>query len=82
MKRVVANSPSRAVASVSLSTATSHHTKVPDDALDPLVRPLGLSDDDVQKLVAFLISLTDRETIQGALFLAPDRVPSGLEIPR
>jgi cytochrome c peroxidase len=31
---------------------------IPHDGLDPLLRPLGLSDDEVEALVAFLESLT------------------------
>ncbi len=60
----------------------SRNPKVSDDDLDPLVHPLGLSESDIDQLVAFMSSLTDHESVKDPLFLPPDRVPSGLEIPR
>jgi cytochrome c peroxidase len=64
------------------ASARSAQPKVADDDLDPLVQPLELTDAEVDRLVAFLTSLTDQETVQGPLFLAPERVPSGLEVPK
>jgi cytochrome c peroxidase len=60
----------------------SRNPKVSDNDLDPLVRPLGLSESEIEQLVAFLTSLTDHETVEDPLFLPPNRVPSNLEIPR
>jgi hypothetical protein len=60
----------------------SGNPKVANEDLDSLVFPLGLSDVEIGQLIAFMNSLTDHETVKDPLFLAPDRVPSGLEIPR
>ena len=60
----------------------SENPRVEPGTLDPRVRPLGLSDVGVRRLVAFLRALTDRESVQDSLFLEPERVPSGLKIPR
>lgn len=60
----------------------SGYARVSEDQLDPKVRPLGLSDAEISDLVAFLHALTDATTIQGPLFQAPARVPSGLAVPR
>lgn len=60
----------------------SQHPKVSEPMLDPWVRPLGLSDRDVADLVSFLGALTDSVTIALPLYLAPESVPSGLEVPR
>jgi cytochrome c peroxidase len=60
----------------------SANPEIANSALDPLFHPLGLSDADIASIVSFLTSLTDRETVQGPLFLPPERVPSGLEVPR
>lgn len=60
----------------------SENPRVDTRELDPLVHPLGLSDREVAQLVAFLHSLTDLDSVQDSLFLAPERVPSGLTIPR
>jgi cytochrome c peroxidase len=64
------------------NAGVSRNPRVSADALDPLVRPLGLSGSEIEQLVAFLTALTDHETIRDPLFLPPSRVPSGLEIPR
>lgn len=61
---------------------TSDNPRVDTGALDALVHPLGLSDREIARLVAFLRSLTDIDSVQDSLFLAPERVPSGLTIPR
>jgi cytochrome c peroxidase len=60
----------------------SDHPKVTSNQLDPLVRPLGLTTEEVSRLVQFLAAYTDRITTEGPLFQAPERVPSGLEIPK
>jgi cytochrome c peroxidase len=60
----------------------SEHPEVADAALDPRVAPLGLSESEIQALVAFLRALTDETTTLGALFQAPEQVPSGLTVPR
>ena len=46
---------------------------VPNEGLDPLVRPLDLTDRDVDDIVAFLESLTggDVETLIADAFAAP-----------
>lgn len=51
------------------------HPHVPRERLETV--PLGLSSREVDDLVAFLEALTDLPAVQ-----APDRVPSGLEVPR
>ena len=43
------------------------------------IKPLPLSDDDVQQLVAFLHALTGEKSVSGRLG-RPDRVPSGLPV--
>lgn len=60
----------------------SEHERVPAYALDPEVRPLGLTASEIADLVAFLHALTDTVTTREALFQAPERVPSGLPIPK
>lgn len=60
----------------------SDNLRVPDSALDPAVRPLGLTAAEVADLVAFLGALTDDRTTREPLFNAPARVPSGLTIPQ
>jgi hypothetical protein len=60
----------------------SANPDVANSALDTLVYPLGLSDAEIASLVSFLTSLTDSATVQGPLFLHPQRVPSGLDVPR
>lgn len=46
---------------------------VPRERLDPALAPLGLSEEEITALVAFLESLTDPPPVQ-----VPERVPSGL----
>lgn len=60
--------------------AQPRHPGVGDGQLDPLVRdPLGLTDDEIASLVAFLRSLTDPGTgVAAELLRVPDAVPSGL----
>ncbi|MEJ2539913.1 MAG: cytochrome c peroxidase [Gemmatimonadota bacterium] len=60
----------------------SEHPRIPDAALSPLVRPLGLTDGELDALEAFLGALTDPLEDAGELFDAPLAVPSGLEVPR
>lgn len=60
----------------------SRHAKVTAAMLDPLVGPLELDDDDIADLVAFLHALTDTASLALPLFQAPERVPSGLPVPR
>lgn len=60
----------------------SGYERVTPAMLDPLMRPLGLSDAEVADLVAFLEALTDSASLEGPLFLAPATVPSGLPIPK
>jgi cytochrome c peroxidase len=60
----------------------SEHPSIADGALDPLVGPLGLSDPEIEALVAFLRALTDETTTAGPLFQAPEQVPSGLTVPK
>jgi cytochrome c peroxidase len=64
------------------NAGVSEHAAVAASDLDPLFEPLALTDDEVLDLVAFMAALTDRTTILGPLFQAPDDVPSGLEVPR
>ncbi len=63
------------------SLARSEHDRVAQEDLDPAFRPLGLTAAEIADLIAFLHALTDSTTTKGLLFLAPDRVPSGLPIP-
>ena len=60
--------------------ARPRHGGVPDASLDPLVRdPLGLSDDEVDAVVAFLGALTDSGSeLDPRLLSVPAIVPSGL----
>ena len=60
----------------------SGYERVTPDMLDPLARPLGLTDAEVAEIVAFLEALTDSASLEGPLFLAPASVPSGLPIPK
>lgn len=60
----------------------SEYKRVPASALDPYMRPLGLTEQEIAYLVAFLDALTDTVTTRGPLFLPPAAVPSGLEIPK
>jgi cytochrome c peroxidase len=64
------------------NAGSSQHPNVPAGDLDPLARPLGLSDGEIADLTSFLEALTDRATVQGSLFQGPTRVPSGLEVPK
>jgi len=64
------------------NAGVSGHAAVAASDLDPLLEPLALTDDEVLDLVAFMAALTDRTTILGPLFQAPDDVPSGLEVSR
>jgi cytochrome c peroxidase len=64
------------------NAGVSEHSAVAASDLDPLLKPLGLTDDEMLDLIAFMAALTDRTTILGPLFQAPDDVPSGLEVPR
>lgn len=59
----------------------SGYARVPASALDPMVKPLGLTAEELGALLAFLEALTDRESTRGPLFQAPRSVPSGLRIP-
>lgn len=59
----------------------SGYSRVSQSMLDPAVHPLGLSDDEIAQIVAFLNSLTDSVTTRSPPFLAPARVPSGLPVP-
>ncbi len=60
----------------------SEAPRIPQTALDPAVRPLGLSEEEIARLVSFLRALDDTITTTGPLFRAPTRVPSGLPIPQ
>lgn len=60
----------------------SGYERVASSALDPLIRPLGLTSREIASIIAFLGALTDTVTTKDPLFLAPPRVPSGLEIPQ
>ncbi|MDQ4079447.1 MAG: hypothetical protein M3125_01705 [Gemmatimonadota bacterium] len=60
----------------------SAYERVPASALDPHVRPLHLTTTELADVIAFLHALTDTVTTRNALFLAPERVPSGLPIPK
>ena len=60
--------------------ALPRHPGVPEDRLDPDLRaPLGLTDAEMDAIVAFLGTLTDPGTTVDPMLLAvPARVPSGL----
>jgi cytochrome c peroxidase len=60
----------------------SEHNRVPDSRLDAAMRPLGLTEAEMGRLVAFLESLSDAGALKGLLFQPPASVPSGLEIPQ
>jgi cytochrome c peroxidase len=60
----------------------SKHERVATTDLDPLVKPLGLTEAEILDLIAFLAALTDRTTTLDPLFQAPEQVPSGLDVPR
>lgn len=62
--------------------ARSEAVRVPQSALDPAFRPVALTDGEIAQLIRFFEALNDDETTLGALFQAPDRVPSGLPVPR
>ncbi len=64
------------------NTGTSAHSSVRAAQLDPAVKPLELTSPQIEDLIAFLNSLSDLTTIEGALFQAPAAVHSGLTIPR
>ncbi|MEK9503554.1 cytochrome-c peroxidase [Gaopeijia maritima] len=64
------------------NAGVSAHASVAADRLSPRVRPLGLTDSELDDLVAFLMALTDSVTVLEPLFQAPASVPSGLEVPR
>ena len=53
----------------------------PHEGLDPLIRPLDLSDDEIDDIVAFLEALTD-DRARDLGRVAPASVPSGLSIDR
>lgn len=59
----------------------SGYSRVSSTMLDRDVRPLGLSDDEIAAIVAFLGALTDNMSTRSPPFLAPERVPSGLPVP-
>lgn len=59
----------------------SGYARVSPTMLDRDFHPLGLSDQEIAEVVAFLDALTDSVTTRGPPFLAPERVPSGLPIP-
>ncbi len=61
--------------------AEPRHPAVGDVLVDPFVRdPIGLMDEEIAALVAFLRALTDTGTaLDPALLTIPDEVPSGLE---
>ncbi|MBK6766549.1 MAG: cytochrome-c peroxidase [bacterium] len=60
--------------------ALPRHPEISNDELDELLpQPLGLTDSEMQDIVAFLKSLTDPGTqLSPFLTTVPDRVPSGL----
>jgi cytochrome c peroxidase len=60
----------------------SDHAKVSQAMLDPLVKPLNLTDEEIQLLIRFMEALTDRTSVLLPLFQPPARVPSGLEVPK
>lgn len=64
------------------NAGVSRHPAVSNDRLSPMVAPLGLGQAQLSDLEAFLKALTDETSIAQPLFRAPDRVPSGLEVPR
>lgn len=53
------------------------HPAIPRSRLDPALRPLGLTGEEIDDLVAFLEALTDEPPVA-----IPERLPSGLEPPR
>jgi cytochrome c peroxidase len=61
--------------------ALPRHPAVGDALIDPFVRdPLGLTNEEVSALVAFLMALTDPGSVLDPTLLAvPESVPSGLE---
>jgi cytochrome c peroxidase len=61
--------------------ASAHENVEPTD-LDPAVHPLGLTDQEIDDLAAFMESLTDLTTVKSPLFQPPPAVPSNLPIPR
>lgn len=64
------------------NSGTSAHSSIRASQLDTRVKPLALTTAEIEDLIAFLSSLSDPTTIQGALFQAPNAVHSGLTIPR
>lgn len=64
------------------NAGVSRHPAVSNDRLSSLVGPLGLGAEQLADLERFLHALTDETSITRPLFLAPERVPSGLEVPR
>ncbi len=64
------------------NAGVSAHPNVPASRLAPEIAPLGLSEEQLRDLEAFLAALTDRVSIEGPLFQAPSVVPSGLQVPR
>ena len=60
--------------------AQPRHPAVTDDMMDPdLVQPLGLTDEEVSSVVAFMEALTDPGTmLDPTLLEVPETVPSGL----
>lgn len=53
------------------------HPGIPESRLDPALRPLGLTESEIDDLVAFLHALTDEPPVA-----IPTTLPSGLEPPR
>ena len=49
--------------------------------VDPVLRQLALTDDEVGQLVAFMESLTDPRIFELGFTAVPERVPSGLSVP-
>ena len=60
--------------------AFPRHPECSTEELDPLLRdPLGLTNDEIQDIIAFMKSLTDPGSqLSPFLMTVPDRVPSGL----
>lgn len=59
--------------------AYPRHEQVGEDLIDPGIRPLDLTDREIDDIVAFLGTLSDPGTeIDPTLLSIPDAVPSGL----
>jgi cytochrome c peroxidase len=63
------------------NAGVSSYARVSPSMLDPDFHPLGLSDQEIAQIIAFLNSLTDSVTTRSPPFLAPESVPSGLPVP-